>query len=246
MKKKKIFSKLVFTFLMLFGLFVFGKAQEVAAEVKDLQQYTEQIYGTDDLLVNGQLYISTRPKAKGSPYYGEEHFVEGSVQIRGKQFKGVLLLYNIEDQRLIIRVAVESGKYITVLLNSNLIDNFIISGHRFVNTDMYTNNAKVRGFFAAVYKGSFDFLIRFEKEFKAVYNNQAPNGSYTKTKSDYFIFDQGKLVNVSTKKALLDYFSPKKKEIKSFMRKHQIKYKKAGVYSLHQLMTYCDSVTTDK
>lgn len=238
--------KFVFTFLMLIGLLGFGQAQEVVGEVEDLYNRSEQIYSTDDLLVNGQIYIPTRPRAKGSPYFGGKQFIEGSVQIKGRQFKGVLLRYNLEDQRIILRAAVESEKYVTILLNSNLIDYFTINGQRFINADDFLKDSEVSGFYAQIYEGSFTFLIKYEKTFRAVYDNQTPNGSYTKMKSEYFIFDENKLVMVSKKKVLLDYFSPKKKEIKNFMRQQKIKYKNASVTELNQLMKYCDLVSTNK
>ena len=239
----KIFAfKLVFTFLMTFGLMVFAQAQEV----EKLYKQTEQIYSTDDLLVNGQIYIPTRPRAKGSPYFGEKEFVKGSVQIKGREFKDVLLRYNLEDQRLILRVAIESGKIITIVLNSKLIDYFIIGGQRFIYVDSFLDDVEVSGFYVLVYKGSFAFLIKYEKSFRAVYDIQTPNGSYTDMKSDYFIFDGNKLIGVSKKKMLLNYFLPQKKEINSFMRKQKIQYKKASMISLNHLMKYCDSISTNK
>ena len=239
-------QKFVFTFLILTALLGFGQAQEVVGEVEDLYNRSEQIYSTDDLLVNGQIYIPSRPRAKGSPYFGSKQFIEGSVQIKGRQFKGVLLRYNLEDQRIILRAAVESGKYVTILLNSNLIDHFIINGQRFINADGFLKDSEVSGFYAQVYEGNFTFLIKYEKTFRAVYDNQTPNGSYTEMKSDYFIFDEDNLNMVSKKKALLEYFSPMKKEIKNFMRQQKINYKNASVTELNQLMKYCDSVSTNK
>jgi len=242
---QKIFHLIGTLLLLMSGVLAFGQSQQQDA-VKNLYRQTEKIYSTDDLLVNGQLYIPTRPRAKGSPYYGEKQFVEGSVQIKGRQFENVLLMYNLENQRLILRAAVETGKYVTILLNSDLIDYFIIDGLHFINAGKYVNGDESAGFYAAVYHGHFDFLIKFEKEFRAVYDNQTPNGSYTGMKSDYYLFDGDNLVNVSKKKALLEYFLTEKKEIKSFMRKQKIAYKKASVPALNQLMKYCDTVSTNK
>jgi hypothetical protein len=242
---RKIIHKLGILLLLLFGLIVIGQSQEESGAIENLYLQTEKIYSTDDLLVNGQFYIPSRPRAKGSPYYGEKQFVAGSVQIKGRKFDGVLLMYDIENQHLILRAAVESGKYITILLNSDLIDYFVINRQQFVNADKY-NDEKFHGFFAVVYSGNFDFLIKYNKEFTAVYNNQTPNGSYTKMKSYYFIFDEGHLIKVSKKKSFLSYFSLHKKEINTFMRKHKIRYKKAGAEVLNQLMKYCDSVSAHK
>jgi len=239
-------QKFVFTFLMMFGLIVFGQAQETSVRVENLYSHTEKIYSTDDLLVNGQVYIPARPRAKGSPYFGENQFSNGMVIIKGRQFDGLLLKYNLVDQRLILRAALESGKYITILLNSNLIDNFTINGRRFINAERYFNDLETYGFYAHVYSGNFLFLIKYEKEFKAVYDNEKPHGSYTKMHSEYYIYNDGSLENITKKKALLNYFPLHKKEIKSFMRKFKIRYKKAGVVKLNQLMKHCDTISENK
>ncbi len=241
-----LLQKFVFTFLILFCLLVFGQAQEVSGEVEELYNHTEQIYSTDDLLVNGQIYIPTRTIAKGSPYFGKNKFSEGSVIIKGRQFNEVLLKYNLEDQRLILRAALESGKYVTIVLNSKLVDAFNIGDQEFINADSYFNNSNFSGFYTLVYEGSFVCLVKYKKTFRAVYDTQTPNGSYTEMKSDYFIFENGRLENITKKKALLNHFPIQKKEIKSFIRKHKIQYKKANIFSLHQLMKYCDSISTGK
>ena len=246
MANKMAFLKFVFTFLMMFGLIVFGQAQELSEQVEDLYNRSEQVYSTDDLLVNGQIYIPARPRAKGSPYFGGKQFVEGSVQIKGRQFKGVLLKYNLENQRIILRAALESGKYVTILLNSNLIDHFTIDGQYFINAVSFFEDLEVSGFYTLVYEGNFTFLVKYEKTFRAVYDNQTPEGSYTELHSDFFIFEDGKLENITKKKALLNYFPLHKKEIKSFMRKYKIQYKKASVTELNQLMNYCDTISANK
>ena len=246
MKKKRFFHQLVFIFLMMFGQLVYGQVQGAADEVENLYTHTEQVYSTDDLLVNGQIYIPLHPKAKGDPYFGENRFTEGSVSIKGRQYSGLLLKYNIENQRLILLTTVESGKYVSLLLNSNLVDAFAIGGLHFVHVGNFVQNLEPSGYFAEVYAGNFLFLIKYEKKFKAVYNNQERNGSYTKMQTSYFVFEDGEFRNITKKKALLNYFSLHKKEINTFMRKHKIRYKKAGVEALNQLMKYCDSVSTNR
>jgi len=231
---------------MMFGLIVSGQAQEQSNEVESLYNHTEQIYSTDDLLVNGQIYMPTRPRAKGSPYFGENQFSSGIVIIKGRQFDDVLLKFNLEDQRLILRAALESGKYVTIMLNPKMLDVFSIGGQEFINADHYFNNTDISGFYTLVYEGDFAFLIKYEKKFRAVYDTQTPNGSYNEMSLEYFVLEEGKLENITKKKAFLNHFSNQKKEIKSFMRKYKIQYKKASIFSLNKLMRYCDSVSRNK
>lgn len=244
--KINLLHKLVFTLLLAVFLLEYLPAQETADKIADLVNHTEQIYSTDDLLVNGQIYSPERSLAKGSPYFGENEFSTGKVTIRGRKFDGVLLKYNLVDQRLLLRAAVESGRYVTILLNNNLVDAFTLDDQSFINTENYFQNTDVAGFFKLVYEGRFACLVNYEKTFRAVYDTQTPNGSFTEARSEYFLLDEGKLVNITKKKALLKHFPLGKTEIKSFIRKHKINYKKASLLSLNQIMKYCDSISETK
>lgn len=212
-------------------------------KVEKLHKEAARIYSTDDLLVNGQVYTPTKSLSKGSPYYGENQFVAGKIIVRGRAFTNQLLKYNLQDQRLILRAPLESGKYVTIQLNPDMVDEFWIDHQRFINMHNYYGTSK-SSFYALVYSGRFDFLVQYKKTFQAVYNQQTPHGSFSNTFANYFIFTDGKLVDLPTRKALFNYFAGHKKEIKQFMRKHKIRYKKAHSDALYQLMNYCDSIST--
>lgn len=244
--KISLLHKLIFTLLLMISLLEFLPAQESADKVHDLVEHTEQIYSTDDLLVNGQIYSSERSLAKGSPYFGENEFSKGKVIIKGRKFDGVLLKYNLVDQRLLLRAAVESGRYVTILLNSNLVDAFTMDDQSFINADNYFDEADISGFYTLVYEGSFACLVNYEKTFRAVYDTQTPNGSFTEASVKYFLLDEGKTINISKKKVLLKHFPVMKKEVKSFIRKNKINYKKASLLSLNKIMKYCDSISETK
>lgn len=244
LSKKRPFVKTLFILLFSAGLVVFVHAQENIHPLEDLYRYAEQIYSTDDLLVNGQIYIPGHSKADGSPYYGDNRFEAGTVIIKGRKFNGVLLKFNLEDQRLILRAAVEAEKYVTILLNPGLIDSFTLGGRKFVNINHCLNHPDLNGFYALVFDGSFTFLIKYKKSFIDVYSQQKPYGSYSNMYWDYYICKPGILENVTKKKALLNYFSPEKNKVKSFMRKYNIRYKKATVEQLNQLMKYCDFIVS--
>ena len=243
---KKISVRSFLIFLFLSGLVISIQAQDATEKVVDLYKYAEQIYSTDDLLVNGQIYIPDRPKAMGNPYFGENRFTEGTVKIKGRQFNDVLLKYNLETQRLILLAAVEGGKYVAILLNSNLVDAFSIDGQEFINARHHFKEADFSGFISLVYEGSFTFSIEYEKFFDDKYSQQKPYGSYSGMFSNYFIFHNGHIENVTKKKALLHYFFPVKKKLKSFMHKNKIRYKKASLTQLNLLMRYCDFISAYK
>lgn len=238
------FQYLAFLFLVLFS--TTSVAQQTDEKVEELYQHAESIYSTDDLLVNGESYIPSRPRAKGNPYFNEDLFAKGEVVIHGREFKNVLLKYNLENQSLILRAALASEKYVTLVLRNNLVDLFRLEGVPFVNGGNFFENPALTGYFQLVNHGKETFLIQYEKTFNAVYDRQTPEGSYSKIKKEYYLYDGKELIVVTRKASFLNRFSTHKKEIKAYLRKHKIKYKKASAQSLRQLMNYCETLHANK
>lgn len=240
--EKKI---LVIAFVFLFGTPSISLAQSTKNVVEKLYNSTEQLYSTDDLLVNGQAYVYSRKGIKGDPFFKENKFVEGFLDVRGRTFEGEYLKYDLENQRVILRTALQSGKFVTILLNPDMIDSFSIYGRKFINASHFFSQKDLNGFYIQVYHKSFSFLIQYEKMFREIYNQRSPNGRYSELQTHYFLLKGDKIENVTKKSALLNNFPTHNKEIKNFMRRNKIKYRKADRKSLHKLMKYCDSISAE-
>lgn len=196
------------------------------------------IYGTDDVLVNGPLYLPEHTRALGHPCFIDNNFHNGTLFVHDRTYPDVNLKYDIELNRLILQTSLSKGAIVKILLNTAYIDSFYIADHRFVNAAQLKINDTLTGFFELIYQNGFKFIIKHYKEFRGDYNEKTPFGRYTSDISNYYITAGGELNNVSTRRSFLKYFTPNKKEIKRYMKQNMKKYRKADKTELYRLMNY--------
>ena len=208
-------------------------------------EYTEFVYGTDDALVNGQPYALKYREVKGHPFFGDDKWSEETLTVKGKTFHNVKLNYDIESDKLILNTKYNENSYIIIELSNEVIDSFNIQSHHFINAAQLKIDAGEIKFFEQIYKGNFSFLIKHKKILNKAYYDTPPYGRYTKMISVHYIFEKGELKKINSKKSFLKYFHKNKKEIRAFMRKNKIKYKKANHKQLQVLMKYCDNLINE-
>ncbi len=238
----------LFFICLLTFLYVGAKAQEMhiqdSTKLEKLKEYTEQVYGTDDRVVNGKAYLPIHFNAKGDPYFLTDNWTESTLVINNEEYDGQETLYNIDIEKLILKTTLKSKEDVLLVLNTDFLEAFYFGEHYFVNGEKYFPNTKFKGFVEQVYNGDFKVVIQHQKSFVSQYTANSPHGFYSGTKSMIFIFDKGELKKLPTKKTMLDYFPEHKQEIKKFLRKNSIKYKKATANQLKQLFTHCDDISS--
>lgn len=249
MNRFTLFLKQDVFLICLFSLFIItAQAQENDTEpsgaLTALYEYTEKLYGTDDIVVNGRSYIPDHFNAKGNPYFFSDKFTKNTLIIDGKKYDRQEVLYNIEIEKLILKTTLNNGEEVLLVLNPDFIDAFYLEEHHFVNVVKIYSESKFSGFVEQVYEGNFSVVIRHQKSFVSQYTANNPNGFYSGTKSVNYILQNGELNKLFTKKALLEYFSAHKKEIKKFIRQNKIKYKQGNAIQLNKLFTYCDDISS--
>lgn len=239
---------ILITAFFIVGGFSSAKSQEinkqVAGTIPMLQNYTDALYGTDDVLVNGRAYLPDHYNANGHPYFLTQNWTKSTLIIDGKSYENQEILYNIDLEILILKTTINDGNKVLLMLNTEFIDAFYLGSHSFINASKYLLENKFPGFVEQVYSGSFSVFIRHQKAFVFEYTKNNPYGFYTSTKSENYIRVDNELVKLSSKKSLIEYFPDYKKDIKSFLRKNKIRYKHADNDQLHKLFEYCDQISS--
>jgi len=241
--KQDIFLICLFT-LIYVGAISQDKSTESSEAFPSFSEYIGNLYGTNDIVVNGRSYIPGHFNAKGDPYFFSDKWTESTLVIDGKKYNKQEILYNIDIEKLILKSSQKRNEEVLLVLNTEFVDAFYLGKHHFVNGAKNFPDSKFPGFVEKVYSGNFDIVIRYQKSFISNYTANTPNGFYSGTKSEIYIFKEGKLNKLPTKKALLEYFPDQKKEIKKFIRKNNIKYKQANTIQLNKLFTYCDDISS--
>lgn len=209
------------------------------AQMGELKEISEKKYGPDDILINGSSYVPSHPSANGNPFLGENKFTPSTINLKGRRFKNTLLKYDIEQQLIVLKVD-DNYRSKVISLRNNYIKDFYLHNMHFVNlNDKDINDENVQ-FIELVYEGDFIFGNYYSKDFLAVYSNKYPYGKYNKTKISRILFINGKKVLKKNKRDLFSVFLEYKHDIKKFIKKNKIKFRKANNADYFKIMQYCD------
>jgi len=237
----KIFGCVLLMLLSLNPSFAQEHAVNITSQVKDILKEAEIVYGADDRLINGRYYVPKQALALGHPYYLTDDWVKTILYVKGVTFDDVEIKYNIEDDILILKRQYDQGLIVEIILNNSLVDSLRINEHLFINSTP-TLGPQSPGYLEFLQKGQFVSYLKHKVFYKDELTPRMPYGKYLDPKSILYIFNNKDFVRITDKKVLLDYFSPHKKEIRKFMRKNKIWFKRARKDQFIKLLNYCDGL----
>ncbi len=215
---------------------------DIIKSLDKIIEFTEFVYGSDDILLNGQHYTLKNKDAKGHPFFGDGSWSKETLIIKEKVFKDVELKYDVDVDRLILNAKYNENTFIKIELSSDVIDSFNIQRHHFINSRQFLSDPGELAYFEQIYNGNFFFLIKHKKILNNAYYDTPPFGRFSDMQSVYYIYEDGKMKRLISKRSFLEYFKENKKEIRKYMRKNKIRYKKASSEELRALMKYCDVI----
>ncbi len=211
--------------------------------IKLIVQRANSDYGTDDRLINGEVYMRRYTGIKGSPYLFDENWVVGNLFIDGKVYKNKSININLETNEIILNAELKEGVFTKIILNDAYLDSIDIAGRRFVNSADYFPADSSSTFFEVIYENDFVYVVHYRKDFIREYTDSTPLGRYSGLKSDRLIVKNGEKINVNREKAFLNFFGPdNKKAIRTFMKNNRIHYKKADLHELQKLLAFCGTL----
>ena len=195
------------------------KAQPTSGDAlkKQYEQYN-QMYGLNDLLVNGVLYINLHYNATGYPFMGENTFHRGSVMVKDENFSPVELKYDIVDQQLVLKVINSFGGQSNIILRRDFIHQFTLEGG--YSFEWLDNDQLPASFYQVIGKKGFRWLIKYNKYLEVPQGTQVNHFAYTKTYRKYYFERDGKVFDIRNRKSIWKHFPEKKKELKKYFRAH--------------------------
>ena len=234
--KNKLKTILVYILILQVPFLLFG--QEEFTSNKQILEYTDKLYGNEDILVNGKRYIHKNAREEGHPYYLSNRFENATVYIGDNIFKNVLLRYNIVYDEFVLNVRLKSGIPAYMMLN-NLVDSTSYLGGVFIPASKLKIKGISKGYYEKIISGRFIFLTKYFKTSKIVYYRTK---KYSEIYRTYSIFSNNELIKVNTKNAFVNYFNENKKDVKRYLRKNKIKYKTCNRDQLIGLIEYCNDL----
>lgn len=196
------------------------KAQPTSGDAlkKQYKQYN-QMYGLNDLLVNGVLYINLHYNATGYPFMGENTFRRGSVMVKDRNFSPVELKYDIFNQQLVLKMINSFGGESQIVLRREFVHQFTLQGgysFEWIDSDQLSAS-----FYQVFGDKGFRWLIKYTKYLKIPQGTQTNHYAYTKAYRKYYFERNGKVFDIRNRKAIKKHFPEKKKELKKYFRAHR-------------------------
>ena len=206
--------------LLLFCMPFLLKAQQVPATAlkKQYQQY-DHMYGLNDLLVNGILYLNLHYNASGYPFMGENTFRSGSVTVKNKTFSPVELKYDIVNQQLVLKVINYFGGESHIILRRQFIPQFTLEGG--YTFKWFDNDQLHEAYYQVIGAKGFRWLIKYTKYLEIPQGEQANHRAYTKTYRKYYFERDGKVFDIRNRRAIRKHFPEKKRQLKKYFRSHR-------------------------
>ena len=194
-------------------------------------------------LYKGNEYLDYRSTlAQGSPFFDLVPFNAGSVVYHDIFYRDVFIAYDVVADEVVIYDALH--RYMISLIK-NEVSRFTTSGFSFVQiTKDSVGAARMRsGFYEIIYEGNVRVL---KKETRSVQERSPAPGSverFTTGSADYFIKKKGVYYSANNKSSFLSAVKDKEKELKAFIRKKRLKFRKNSDADLAIAAAYYDAIT---
>jgi len=200
--------------------------------------------GNQSPLFNGPEYYLYDPHIKGNAYFMENSaFAAGAVLYDGIWYNNVQMIYDIYKDQVVILLYNHFSK---IYLINEKVEGFDYLDHHFKNimSDTIANKAELKsGIYDELYNGKTEVLVKRYK------NIQTTNGGFSGPESFFdshrslFIKKGRNYFEISGKGSLLDVLKDKKKELDSYIKSANIKFRKDPENAMVKIANYYDQLT---
>lgn len=213
-----------------------------SASVSQAIQVYHHYLAPESGLYNGSEYHDYPFRfTEGHQFFETNELTNGSIVYHGMLYENIPMQIDLISGHVIINSF--EGAYRIQLINEK-ISSFSLLNHTFIRIvkDSANKNVISTGFYDQLYNGN---IMALKQEKKEINENVSITTGVTRTiiqDNFYYLKKSGKYYNIKNKSSLLEALEEKRKEIKQFMRKSKLKYKKDPDNTLIQVARYYDTI----
>jgi hypothetical protein len=237
---------ILFLFLILFQNYIFGqenKLDSIALEnvISNTVVLYNQTDGSQSGIYNGCEYQYERINI-GHAFFESDTFVNSRIVYDGLLYSNIPILYDITKDELVTR---SFNNLHLIYLANNRINQFTLSGHTFIriSADSVKGAIIKTGFYQRLYNGKIKAWVRNIKTVEEFSDNSNKLNKMAIERNQWYIYINGTFFEVEGKHSILDILQDKKKEIRQFIHKNRIRFRKNMDNDLNQIVTYYDELT---
>jgi hypothetical protein len=213
-----------------------------SASVSNAIQVYHHYLFPESNLYNGSEYPGYPLRfTEGHQFFKTNELVNGSIVYDDVLYENVPMQIDLIAEHVIINCF--GGGYLMQLINEN-ISGFKLLDHTFIRIarDSANSNVISTGFYDQLYAGNLTVLKKEQKKIKENVSIFTGVTGIVTENNFYYLKKAGKFYNVKNKNSLLKVLQDKKKEIKQFISKNKLKFKKDPDNVLIQIARYYDTL----
>ncbi len=201
-----------------------------------------QIYGLNPLLYNGKFYTYfNAANTKGSQFLDGPKFVKGSVQIRGKNFSGILLNYDVYNQKVVLKYKTRMNNLMEIVISKAWLESFNIDGKHFEILSFSGIKPRI---YQVIGQGRYRILYTWTKTYALDHTYGATNFAFSKPVRESYLQSGNKLMRYKNNRSFVALFGRENKSLlNKYLRKNKIKVRKSGQHTTLQLINCCNTLT---
>lgn len=198
--------------------------------------------GENAHIYTGYEYLTPDRNIKGSPYFMAEGLIPASLVYDNSYYQNIPVLYDIVHDELVVN---RLGQNFKISLVNDKLSSFTIHNHEFIriSRDSLNGIELATGYYDKMYSGKTTVLVKRKRRLQEVFIYNTSSYEYV-DENTYYIVTGGQVVQVGSKRAVLDLFKSRKSEIKSFVRKNKLSFKSDFEKTLVAAAAYYDQLTS--
>ena len=241
MNLKRNILFLVFSLLVFIPILSQEKVNRSATEL--LWLYCDNIFGDDERLVTGQYYQGpTRGSITGHPYYLDESWKNGTIEIDDVIFDELQVKYDIYLNWLILKFTSTDNAVHQIGLNSGKINSLKMSDSEFIPLPGSRDSTGIP-FAQLISDGPVQYLVTRAKSLEIANSVGSSDYEYKEYIKQYLYYD-GQLQLFRSKNTLYKTFPTIKSQLKRFVRQNSLYLIRNRIYERKKLVDYCNSLVT--
>ncbi|THU41490.1 hypothetical protein FAM09_05115 [Niastella caeni] len=190
-------------------------------------------------LYNGIEHLGYSIRIKGHAYFLQKELAIGTIMYDELEFANVPMLYDLSKDQVIVQ---HLNGFSRLGLVSEKVKEFTLLNHHFIRleADSLSRSPIFTGFYDELYSGQLKVLA---KRFKYIHEEIKDELERKFLQQDhYFVQKDGVYYLVKTYKDLLTILKDKGREVKQYLRKNKIKFRKGRENAIVQATAYYDSL----
>jgi hypothetical protein len=228
-------------FLLRIVLFIFLSTAVPGVAAQQTNIITDQVYGSDPLLINGRYYSFFPPLSTGgSQFFADPQFEVGSATIRGVTYTDLILNYDIYNQQLLLNYKNKTGAANLIIVSDAWLEKFSLKG---IDFEMITIQDTLKRIFQVLGTGANRILYYWKKDLKLDSFYGAKNYTFSFARKEMNMLSGNQIFKYWNNKSFYFLFDPEKRiAVKEYIRRRKISVRKAIDQTMTELITYCNSL----